>query len=65
MGCKNLSMAPHEEETQEPVDSFEENPENLRDNDEINDAEEAFMEGYEKDADEEDEEKADVLEEEF
>ncbi len=58
-------MAPHEEETPDPVDSYEENPENLRDNDEIDDAEEAFMEGYEKDADEEDEEKTDVLEEEF
>jgi len=60
-------MAPYEEETTEEVDTFEEDPENLRDNDEIDDAEEAFMEGYDKDAEEEEEKEEDKekLEEEF
>ena len=33
----------------------EQNPESLRDDDEISDAEEAFMEGYESEQDEEEE----------
>ena len=40
-----------------PADDFESDPEELRDNDEIDDAEEAFMEGYEEDLEEEEEEK--------
>ena len=39
-----------EEETD--VDEFEKNPESLRDDDEISDAEEAFMEGYESELEE-------------
>ena len=40
------------------VDAFEDKPIELRDNDEITDAEEAFMEGYEEEEEEkEDEEK--------
>jgi hypothetical protein len=39
-----------------PADDFESDPESLRDNDEIDDAEEAFMEGYEQDLEEEEEE---------
>jgi hypothetical protein len=34
----------------------EQDPESLRDDDEISDAEEAFMEGYDSETDEEDEE---------
>lgn len=47
---------------EESIDSFEEKPEELRDNDEIDDAEEAFMEGYENDADEEESEDEEVTE---
>lgn len=43
------------EEENEPVE-VEQNPESLRDDDEISDAEEAFMEGYESELDESDEE---------
>ncbi len=47
------------EEENEPIE-VEQNPESLRDDDEISDAEEAFMEGYESELDEpEEEEKAD------
>jgi len=41
------------EDEVEPV--VEQNPETLRDDDEISDAEEAFMEGYESEQDEEEE----------
>lgn len=58
-------MAQYEDDAQQDIDNFETDPENLRDNDEIDDAEEAFMEGYDKDFDEDEEEKEDVLEEEF
>ncbi len=40
----------------EQMDDFDGDPKDLREDDEITDAEEAFMEGYEKDADEEEEE---------
>jgi hypothetical protein len=50
-----VSMAEFEEE-KTSTDSFEEKPEELRDNDEIDDAEEAFMEGYEEDSEDEEEE---------
>ncbi|MGV8086120.1 MAG: hypothetical protein ACP5N1_00680 [Candidatus Woesearchaeota archaeon] len=48
------------EEENEPVE-VEQKPETLRDDDEISDAEEAFMEGYESELDEgeEEEEKED------
>jgi hypothetical protein len=42
------------DEESEPLE-VEQNPESLRDDDEISDAEEAFMEGYDSEADEEDE----------
>jgi hypothetical protein len=42
------------EEEGEPLE-VEQNPETLRDDDEISDAEEAFMEGYESEQDEEEE----------
>ena len=45
------------------VEEFEDKPEELRDNDEINDAEEAFMEGYENVEEEEEEEKEKNLDE--
>lgn len=44
-----------EEYEEDNNDDFEGNPESLRDNDEIDDAEEAFMEGYEEDLEEEEE----------
>jgi|GEM_PF-2207642 len=44
-----------EEETELNTE-LERAPESLRDDDEISDAEEAFMEGYESELDEEDEE---------
>lgn len=53
-------MAPEENEME--LENVETDPESLRDNDEIDDAEEAFMEGYESDEEEEEEEE---LEEEF
>jgi len=43
------------EEESEPVE-VEQNPETLRDDDEISDAEEAFMEGYESELEEDEEE---------
>jgi len=47
------------EEESEPIE-VEQNPESLRDDDEISDAEEAFMEGYESELEEtEEEEKPD------
>ncbi|HIH31699.1 TPA: hypothetical protein HA235_03245 [Candidatus Woesearchaeota archaeon] len=49
-------MAKEEFEEDAPTDDFEDKPEELRDNDEINDAEEAFMEGFEEDTEEEEEE---------
>jgi hypothetical protein len=51
---------PDEESEQLDV---EQNPESLRDDDEISDAEEAFMEGYDSEADEEEE--AEEKEDEF
>jgi hypothetical protein len=39
------------------VAEVEQDPESLRDDDEISDAEEAFMEGYESESEEEEEEK--------
>jgi len=42
------------EDESEPLE-VEQNPESLRDDDEISDAEEAFMEGYDSEADEEEE----------
>ena len=56
-------MAQEEYEPTESIDTFEEKPEELRDNDEIDDAEEAFMEGYEDDVD--DEEPEEKKEEDF
>ncbi len=44
------------EETEEPVEEVDEKPAGLREDDEITDAEEAFMEGYESDMDDSDEE---------
>lgn len=43
------------EEESEPIE-VEQNPESLRDDDEISDAEEAFMEGYESELEEDEEE---------
>ena len=45
------------EEENELNTELERDPESLRDDDEISDAEEAFMEGYESELDEEEEEK--------
>lgn len=45
----------NEEYEDNAQDDFEADPEELRDNDEINDAEEAFMEGYDEDLEEEEE----------
>lgn len=45
-----------EEYEEDNNDDFENDPESLRDNDEIDDAEEAFMEGYEEDLEEKDKE---------
>ena len=45
-----------EEDETVVVDEVESNPESLREADEITDAEEAFMEGYESGLDEEEEE---------
>jgi hypothetical protein len=56
-------MAKEYAEDEENIEEFEDKPAELRDNDEINDAEEAFMEGYEEDAEEEEEEKEEVEEE--
>ena len=42
------------DEESEPLE-VEQNPESLRDDDEISDAEEAFMEGYESELEEEEE----------
>jgi hypothetical protein len=50
---KNMAKEEYEVAPDEAIDAFEEKPEDLRDNDEIDDAEEAFMEGYEDDADDE------------
>ncbi|MGV8141949.1 MAG: hypothetical protein ACP5NW_05910 [Candidatus Woesearchaeota archaeon] len=44
----------HEEESE--LTELERNPESLRDDDEISDAEEAFMEGYESELEEDEEE---------
>lgn len=53
------------EEIEEPIDEVDEKPEGLREDDEISDAEEAFMEGYEGDMDDsDDEEEEDDFEEE-
>ena len=54
----------YDEPEDENVDTFDGDPKNLRENDEISDAEEAFLEGYEEDSEEE-EEKEDKDEEEF
>jgi len=43
------------DEESEPLE-VEQNPESLRDDDEISDAEEAFMEGYDSESDEEEKE---------
>ena len=50
-------MANEDYKEGEPDDDFQAAPENLREDDEISDAEEAFMEGYEADLNEEEEEK--------
>lgn len=50
-----------DEVEEEHNDDFESNPEELRDNDEINDAEEAFMEGYEEDTEEEEEKETEEI----
>jgi hypothetical protein len=46
------------DEESEPVD-VEQNPETLREDDEISDTEEGFLQGYESEQDEEEEEKED------
>jgi hypothetical protein len=43
-------------EEENETTEVEQNPESLRDDDEISDAEEAFMEGFESDLEEEEEE---------
>jgi hypothetical protein len=50
-----MTKEEYQEEDAEVKDE-EDKPADLRDNDEIDDAEEAFMEGYEEDAEEEEEE---------
>jgi hypothetical protein len=54
----------YEEQEEENIDTFDGKPEELRENDEISDAEEAFLEGYEQEPEEE-EEKEEKEEEEF
>lgn len=54
-------MAIEEYEEEPAVEGFEDKPEELRDNDEINDAEEAFMEGYDDDLEEEEEKEIEEL----
>jgi len=49
-------MANEESEEEPVVEDFDGDPQGLRDNDEISDAEEAFMEGYEDDEKEAEEE---------
>ena len=47
-----------EEQEENTLEELEQKPESLRDDDEITDAEEAFMEGYDSELEEEEEEKA-------
>ena len=44
------------QDNEQPDDDFQAAPEDLREDDEISDSEEAFMEGYEADLNEEEEE---------
>ena len=48
-------MAKEDAPEEEVMDEFQATPEDLRENDEITDSEEAFMEGYESEQDEEEE----------
>jgi hypothetical protein len=50
-------MSKEFEEQDDHLEELEQNPESLRDDDEISDAEEAFMEGYDSDFEEDEEEK--------
>ena len=47
-----------EEQEENTLEELQQKPESLRDDDEITDAEEAFMEGYDSELEEEEEEKA-------
>jgi hypothetical protein len=49
-------MAKEDAPEEEVMDEFQATPEDLRENDEITDSEEAFMEGYESGLEEEEEE---------
>jgi hypothetical protein len=54
-----MSKEFEEQPEENALEELEQNPETLRDDDEITDAEEAFMEGYDSELEEEEEEKAD------
>ncbi|HYD03845.1 MAG TPA: hypothetical protein VEC16_06135 [Alphaproteobacteria bacterium] len=51
-----MSKEFEEQQEENALEELEQNPETLRDDDEITDAEEAFMEGYDSELEEEEEE---------
>jgi len=54
-------MAKEDYPEEEALDEFQATPEDLRDNDEITDSEEAFMQGYESELDETEEEEKETV----